>query len=425
MTNSSGPGGGNTSDNARMLERFRAAYIEEASELLVELEASLLELESTPGDTELIGRVFRALHTIKGSGAMSGFEAIASFTHQVESVFDDVRGGRLAITPALIGVTLRARDHIHNLLRASDSAVPELEEAGALILKRLREAAPQAAGPEGTPAVPQPEQNTDTRTYRIRFDPHPDLLLDGTNPIPLLKELAGMGDCSLVAHVDRIPELDAFNTEECYTHWDAMLTTTAGENEIRDIFIFVEDRAELTVQCVDETDSDRRLRIGEILAERGDLPLADAETCLSKRPLAGELLVQAGLVSQDRIDAAMVEQEHLDAIRAKRQKAEPVATIRVPAAKLDSLVDIVGELVTVQARLSGYALQSSDAEANSIAEEVERLTELLRENTMSVRMLPIGETFSKFKRIVRDLGSRLGNRWNWPRKAARPSWIRP
>ena len=93
-----------------------------------------------------------------------------------------------------------------------------------------------------------------------------------------------------------------------------------------------------------------------------------------------------------------------------RHNAEIAATLRVPAAKLDSLVDIVGELVTVQARLNGYALGSADSEINFIAEEVERLTELLRESTMSLRMLPIGETFSRFKRLVHDLSAELGKK---------------
>ena len=104
-----------------MKDSHANAYREEAAELLAELEASLLELEDRPDDRELVGRVFRALHTIKGSGSMFGFEAIAAFTHALETVFDQVRDGRLNVTPELIGATLAARDHIQNLLPLSET----------------------------------------------------------------------------------------------------------------------------------------------------------------------------------------------------------------------------------------------------------------------------------------------------------------
>ena len=83
---------------AGMKDKHRRAFKEEAYELLAELETSLLELEKTPDDEDLIGRVFRAMHTIKGSGAMFGFDDIAAFTHEVETVFDLVRNGRMAVT---------------------------------------------------------------------------------------------------------------------------------------------------------------------------------------------------------------------------------------------------------------------------------------------------------------------------------------
>ena len=125
-------------------------------------------------------------------------------------------------------------------------------------------------------------------------------------------------------------------------------------------------------------------------------------------PRVGELLVNAGATSLDHVQAALLTQQHLGAMREKRQKVEAESTLRVPAAKLDGLVNIVGELVTMQARLSAYSRESGDAGITFIAEEVERLTETLRESAMSMRMLPIGETFARFKRLVRDLSSDLG-----------------
>jgi two-component system chemotaxis sensor kinase CheA len=394
-----------------MTDRHAETYREEAAELLVELEGSLLELEDRPGDSELVGRVFRALHTIKGSGAMFGFDAIAAFTHEVETVFDSVREGRLAVTPALVGATLAARDHIQALLQVRESETSAVSSQGLQVLEALRQAAPGAFQPReedlaaiSEPANPQPP---DLATYRIHFAPHPDILLTGTNPLLLLNELRGLGDFSVVAHVDRIPQLDSVDTEQCYTFWDAVLTTGAGENAIRDVFIFVEDRAEVSIARIDGADRLDPPRLGELLVDRGDVSSEDVEQCLSARPLTGEMLVRAGLVSPDRVRAAVLEQKHLTALREKKRTVEAVASLRVPAARLDSLVNVVGELVTVQARLSSYALASGESEVTFISEEVERLTELLRETSMSLRMLPVGETFNRFRRLVRDLSAEL------------------
>ncbi len=398
-----------------MNDQHAQAYREEAAELLGELETSLLELEDRPGDREVIGRVFRALHTIKGSGAMFGFDEIARFTHEVETVFDDVREGRTPVTAELIGVTLAARDHIQALLRAVDGEAEGLASAGGEILKRLRKAAPgrpkEAPAPARAAPAPPPETPPQTAaSYRIHFDPASDIFLTGTNPLLLLEELRRLGEWSAIAHLDRIPDLDDFDPERCYTYWDAVLTTGAGENAIRDVFIFVEDGAKIAIEPIPQELESGHVRIGEVLADRGDVARADIEACLAERPLAGEALVEAGLVTKDRVEAAALEQQHLDALREKRQQTEIAATLRVPAARVDGLVNIVGELVTVQASLSGYASRAADAEISFIAEQVERLTNLLRESAMSIRMLPIGETFGRFKRLVRDLSSELGKK---------------
>ena len=394
-----------------MTDRLRETYREEAFELLAELETSLLELEERPQDQELVGRVFRALHTIKGSGAMFGFDDIAAFAHELETAFDSVRSGRLTLTPELIGLTLEGRDHILHLLEGPGEAAP----AAPGIVERLRRLAP-LPGPLPAPmpptvppavaaAPPGPPQS-----YRIRFVPVPDILLSGVNPMLTLRELEGLGGLSLMAHVDDIPELSELDPERCYTHWDAILTTAAGENAIRDVFIFVEDLGRLTIERIAEETAAEHAPVGKVLVERGDASAEHVEECLANRPLAGDLLVQAGLAARDRVDAALLEQQHLDAMRARHPKAEAAASLRVPAARLDSLLDIVGELVTVQARLSGHALASPGAEINFIAEEVERLTERLRGSAMSLRMLPIGETFGRFKRLVHDLSAELGKK---------------
>ncbi len=400
-----------------MMEQHIAAYREEAIELLTELESSLLELEDTPDDHDLISRVFRAMHTIKGSGAMFGFDAIAAFTHEVETVFDLVRNGKMKVTQELLNLTLQSRDHISALLDASsglgeaDSSEGEAIIAGLRILARPEgDAKSQTALPAPTVEAAKP-QEAGLQTWRIRFEPNRELLLCGSNPLSLLNELRDLGTCQITAQFNNVPTLESLVAEHCYLSWDMVLSTSRGESAIRDVFIFVEDDCRITVKLIDDAgkaDDDVR-KLGEILIDRGDLSADLLQTVLQQQRPLGELLVASGAVTQEKVESALVEQQHVKTTRQERTAApEAAASIRVPAERLDQLVNLVGEMVTVQARLTQVANKMGEAGFVAIAEEVERLTNELRDTALNIRMLPIGSTFSKFKRLVRDLSMELG-----------------
>jgi two-component system, chemotaxis family, sensor kinase CheA len=414
-----------------MIDQFRETFKSEAADLLAELEAGLLELEEKPEDRNTIGRVFRAMHTIKGSSAMVGLDEIASFAHEVENVFELVRLQQVSVTRELIDLTLEAGDEIRNLLRESDTAAwdeaPFYHRTEEIIqrLKKLtvsgdesEELTPEVISiekrPGGETAKPFPTESPaigEYATYRIFFRPFSEILSKGSNPVLLLNELRGLGECNAVASLDSIPLLDELNPEECHTSWDVILTTRESIDVIRDVFIFVEDDCELKIEVVEKhiigEDPEPR-KLGEILADRGDVVPEQIAEVLGKQKRIGEMLVESGLVSTGKIEAALAEQQHVSEMRDRAQQEQTAATVRVPAAKLDSLVDLVGELVTVQASLSQLALKKKMPELRSIAEHVDRLTAELRDSTMSIRMLPIGTTFSKFNRLVRDLSAELG-----------------
>lgn len=406
-----------------MIDQHGQAFKEEAYELLAELENSLLELEENPNDMELIGRVFRAMHTIKGSGAMFGFDDIATFTHEVETVFDLVRNNKIPVTKTLVNLTLSARDQIKSMLDASNGDGIVDESLSAKVIAGLRSLLPQENNQEGSIRLSdqssvsssqslrgnQPNGNV---TYRIRFIPSQEVLCNGTNLIGLLNELRDLGSCRIVAQTVNIPVLSELNPEGCYIFWDVILTTASGIDSIKDVFIFVEDDCELKIDIIDDGgqlggDSSYK-KLGEILVERGDLDENDLEEILASQKRLGDLLIDKGLVPPQKVDSALIEQEYVKEVRQERQNQEVAASIRVPAEKLDILVNLVGELVTIQARLTQTAAIRQDAEFESIAEEVERLTGELRDNALNIRMLPIGTTFSKFKRLVRDLSNELG-----------------
>ncbi len=392
-----------------------SAFTEEAYELLSELEDSLLELESAPQDQELIGRVFRAMHTIKGSGAMFGFDAVAEFTHEVETVFDMARNGTIPITKQLIDLTLAARDQIRAMLDAAGGGEPADEANAKQIIAGLRSLSPEnqssdAAATKTNKKPPAQSSSTnEPNLFRIRFKPNKDIFASGTNPLLLLNELRDLGACRIVAITDELPEFDDLNPETCYTSWEIFLTTANGENTIRDVFIFVEDECDINIRLLDRDaagdDAEETKKIGQILVERGDVQSGKLNEVL--QPL-GERLVKAGAVTPGKMRAALTEQQVLLAKHERKKTTETVSSVRVPSDKLDSLVDLVGELVTMQARLNQTASSLGDHTLQLIAEEVERLTAELRDNTMSIRMLTIDTTFNKFKRLVRDLSTELG-----------------
>ena len=234
----------------------------------------------------------------------------------------------------------------------------------------------------------------------------------GTNPLLLLDELRELGACTVVARSAALPPLQELEAESCYLSWDVVLTTDRPRSAIEDVFIFVDDGSNVTIEPIQESDD---LRLGPILAERGAIPRADIEEVVSKRPPIGELLVAAGKVTPEAVRSALAEQRHITRDRlaqagasAANSRKSDSASIRVAADRLDELMDRVGELVIAQARLRELTLKTGESALKAVSEEIDRLASELRDTTMSIRMVPIGSLFGRFRRLVHDLGRDLG-----------------
>ena len=397
-----------------------SVFKEEAFELLNDLEAAILEVEESRHDSGLIDRIFRALHTIKGSAAMFGYERISLFLHDIESVFDQVRSGKLVLSGDLVNLTLAASDEVRKMLEDANGAElnqERLDEINAAFRRLLQgpDRERQAGGGQEEPDAPShpvPDDEAGNMvTYRVRFRPPLHIFLTGTSPLLLLKELEGLGICHVVAGTEGIPDLEQIDAENCYIYWDIILTTDKGVNAIRDIFIFVEDISEITIEEVDEAlilEGEAPPKLGEILIGRGDVSSEDLHKVLQSKKRIGELLVESGVVSRNRVESALVQQEHVREIQEKKKVTEAASSLRVASEKLDKLVDMVGELVIAEARLNRCSVNLKHPELLSIAEDLERLTAELRENAMSIRMVPISTTFGRFKRLVHDLSGELG-----------------
>jgi len=448
-------------------DQSREIFREEAYDLLGELEATLLELESCPDDLDMVNRVFRALHTIKGSGAMFGFDDIAHFTHDLENVFDMVRNEQLKVCKELITVSFCARDHILGMLKGPDASGNGTPEKGLDILGQIRallappqtESEPVLSGaaslePEQAPAAPEsapdglePQEPSagDEVCYRIRISPRQRVVGKELHLEGLFEELRNLGPCLVRLDHRLLPELGELDPQTLYLDWEVDLTTAIGEEAIRDLFLFTDVDLDVDIQVVapgmpsdipapefkdipagpaeaqresdlpperpttlDDSLPPAAPKLGEILIQDGAIKPDDLERALGQQKPIGKILTESGLVSEEQIEQAVARQQQTREASAARQQKDAGSSLRVAADKLDLLVDLVGELVIVQAQIHQVVTERSDPILTVLSEQLERLSSDLRDSTLGIRMLPIGTTFSKFRRLVRDLSSELG-----------------
>ena len=354
-------------------------FRQEARELLEQLELALLDLRDASADRDLIDSAFRALHTIKGSGAMFGFDEVAGFVHEFETAFDRVRKGAVSISPALIRVALEAKDHIVRLIAEPGRHAGE----GSVLLERLRAVVVSDRG--DTTAARSGAAEADlslaanmasSQVWQISFHLPENALVLGANPLLLLDELRELGPCEVTVKTDAVPPLEEIDPEVCYLSWQVVLSTDRPRQAIDDVFIFLSDSMELSIERL------------------------TPDTAVLEKPVAP---VMAG---EKRAGARTVETEGQKDVGGAAAKAG--ASLRVGAERLDELMDRVGELVIAQARLSQLAVASDDGNLKAVAEEMERLASGLRDTTMGIRMIPIGTLFGRFRRLVHDLSHDLG-----------------
>ena len=389
-------------------EQFREVFREEAAELLSKMEEVILLLEKDSQNTELINNLFRIMHTIKGSGAMFGFQKMADFAHRLETALDALRNGVFSITSEFINFFLSAKDQIQKMVNTPDGETGiDLEELNR-ILTGVENLSKPKSSPSGKESFSQTQLiSSDKIAYRLRIKLHPSVIANGMDPLCLLKELRSLGELSVHALTDDIPLLEKMNPEQCYLNWDAVINTTAGLEDLKNVFLFVQDESQVSITPLisELSGKEKSKKIGEILVERGDVKQKQLENILSKQKRIGELIVEKGLVSQSKIESALTEQK---VVRELQSGQKQINTIRVSTEKLDQLINLVGEMVISQAQLSQTSSRYKDQDLLTPVENVARLTNELRDCALNIRMLPIETTFGKFRRLVRDLSGSLG-----------------
>jgi two-component system, chemotaxis family, sensor kinase CheA len=351
----------------------------EAAELFEQIEGGLLDLLHDLSNQDQIDAVFRGLHTLKGSGAMFGFEALAAFTHHCETAFDRVRKGEVPATAELVAAVLDAQDHMKALVATPNG---DHESAGDVLLAKLQAAVggqddhhrPASAPKQAVAATAASPAGTTVWTLKFRLPMNS--MINGTNPLGLLDELRELGDCKVVVDKSKVPDLDDLTPSELYLGWTVTLTTDKPKSDIEDVFIFVMDDMEIEL-----TQAEAAVPKAEVVAA---VSAASTKAAVEHKPAAAPAPSDA-------------------------KHGKPAAeNVRVPAERLDELMDRVGELVIAQSRLSQLAGSSADIMLRSVSEDVERLSGELRDTMMVLRMVPVGSLFSRFRRLVHDLARETG-----------------
>lgn len=400
------------------MENFQDKFIEEAKEFIQGLEESLLILEQNPNEINIINEIFRIMHSLKGSGAMFGFENISEFTHHLETIYDKVRKGEMPVNKELFDITLASVDHLKNLLNKIQT--PSVQKNHQNLISKITQLIENNYSQDSLqifstekqePKKTLPTQHKDTKSFFIYFEPKEYIFDNGTNPLYLIDELAVMGRFKSFPRFRKIPSLEIINATKCYTYWDMILSTEEDINALKDVFIFVEDDCELEIIELSSYDI---FTIPEIIEEIESENFINKEVNANElKKLIDELNPQKQITESDNkanTDSQIIEiqtEEESETEKISQQPEPAFATIRVSSTKLDKMMNLVSELVTTQARLMSLADQSQDNELITISENIEKLSRQLRENAFDICLIPIKNILTRFKRLTRDLSAEL------------------
>ena len=407
-------------------QQLLEGFLAESQDLMLRCEESLRELQETPDSESAINELFRAIHTVKGSAGLLGLDLVVHFVHDFENVLMAVRDGHQSLDDPLIELSYRCCDHLATLIEAAGTgsgADPDPDKS-----ERLKAALNQylpsqerrgITASAQAPAVEALPAGGDRDTWHISVRFHEDLFRDGFDPASFVRFLSQIGQITDINLIDNlIPDnLKQFDPEACYLGLEVRLYTAAGKRDIEDAFEFIRENTFLRILPPDsKTDDylqllaelpDTQARLGEILLAVGAITDAELQQALS---------LQASSVSGKRLGECLVEQAAAapevvsDALKRQQKKTRPSDSggfLRVSARKLDDLINQVGELVVAAAGAQMLANRRQDPEFSEVCEEIHQHLEHIRETSLQLRMVEMGEIFNRFHRVVRETADTL------------------
>lgn len=401
------------------LSQFYEVFIDESYEGLDAMESELLNLEPGEVDSEIINTIFRAAHSIKGGSGTFGFLAIANFTHVLETLLDQIRNGERELEKHHIDLLLKSVDCVRGMLstllteESQDSA-----EADALKIQfEAILAGETPAQPEPAPQ-PEPQKNAtaskeappqtndkadETITiWEIQFAPESHLFRTGNEPLFIFEDLAQLGELTVKANLEKLPNLQDIIIEDCHLSWTMTLDTKATLSKIKEVFEWVEDDAEIEFKQIAQIDDFSFM----------DLP-SDTSTPDQASESAASKSITAPSPAENVVESESIDKPVVKPVAAKPAAKIDSSSIRVGTEKIDSLINMVGELVITQSMLNELG-ESEEIDQSKLIALREGLAQLshntrdLQESVMRIRMLPISFVFSRFPRLVRDISQQLG-----------------
>lgn len=409
------------------MEDFHKLFYDEGKELLGQLEEQLLLLENDMENMETINSIFRILHTLKGSGAMFGFTNLSSFTHQIESLYDEIRNKKINISSDIINYTLKSGDLIKEFIESDDDK--DLQSKGDKLLKELDEITNFTQDSENKVKEDEPEAADDAEDnfqtdsnlnlYYISFKPNEDIFKDGTKPIYLIDELSDLGESIISTNYKGLPYLNDIETEKCYFSWEILLSTKADIDEIKEVFIFVEEDSKIEIELVSAKDIFSNETYKEKLTELFTQNLQGKDGIIRLIKMYEKELSSTSASKTENVDTVVIENV-IDDSKEETEKKEPVKpkpdsstnieSVRISSKKLDELINLVSEFVTNQARLFNIASKQSDTQLSELSEDFQNLARQFRDIAFEMRLIPIDSLIVKFRRLVRDLSKQLNKK---------------
>ena len=389
------------------IEKLKEIFKGEVDELIENAEETLVSLEQDVHNTELINEIFRIFHSIKGSAGLVGFDAMARYAHEVESVLDRVRQGELQVSKNLISQILDSIDLIKSFIEfhfgsasLDDARLKKSEASLARFLGagEMTKLQPPAGAPRRVPSG-------GWKHFGIHLELSDQAFFRGQDPLLLIQELADLGEMvSVRANTAGIPLIADLDPHVNYLTYDVVLKTLRDRASVEDVFLFVRDEGNITVADISERYEDgidRELadkKIGEILVDEG----------LVDEGLVEQIAASHRKIGEEIIDQAEVSEEQVSEVLDRKQKSKKVqiaSSLRVRTDKLDKLINLIGEMVISVARISLVATESQNKDVINSLTELDRISRELQEQIMMIRMVPLESTFKRFFRVVRDLAT--------------------
>jgi two-component system chemotaxis sensor kinase CheA len=392
-----------------ILATARAGFLDEANDLLRQFEEALLAMEVDPQDHEAINSAFRAAHTIKGTAGLFGFEAVVLFTHEVETTLDAMREGSLSLSDTAMALLLQGRDQMERLLgeidqEVADPGIAELSQQIGSGLRALQGSASAASSTPATAAAAQAEATPAAGVWHISLRLGEDALRNALDPLSFIRYLDRLGKVEGIRTlIDHIPGLEQLDPEGSYVGFEIRLLSSASHDQIKEVFWFLIDDCDLAILPPDASPQD----FEALLQRRAPDPTERDALLAHWQVLAGEhhppFIERRAEIQADR---RAEEPERRKGPRERRGSDE-TRFIRVRADKLDHLIDLIGELVIASSGAQLVAQQEQSPRFTEASLRIHDLVQEARDGALSLRMVPIGETFARFQRVVRDVSKQL------------------